>query len=50
MPVPGQRRYEGKALYNFGNVTIYIDRGVVFRLRDGQWNPVSLEELVKLAG
>ena len=49
MPVPGQKRYEGKALYNFGRATIYIDRGVAFVSQSGQWTPVSLDELVKLA-
>lgn len=49
MPVPGQRRYEGKALYNFGAATIYLDRGVVFVVKHGQWTPVSLDELKRLA-
>ena len=48
MPVPGQKRYEGKALYNFGRATIYIDRGVAFVSRGDQWTPVSLDGLVKL--
>lgn len=49
MPVPGQRRYEGKALYNFGRAIVYIDRGVVFVSREDRWTPVSLDELIKLA-
>ena len=49
MPVPGQKRYEGKALYNFGQATVYIDRGVVFMSRYGRWTPISLDELVKIA-
>lgn len=49
MPVPGQKRYEGKALYNFGNATIYIDRGVTFAMKGSQWTPVSLNELMRLA-
>ena len=49
MPVPGQKRYEGKALYNFGRAMIYIDRGVTFVSRGDHWAPVSLDELVKLA-
>ena len=49
MPVAGQKRYEGKALYNFGRATIYIDRGVAFVSRGDQWTPVSLDGLVKLA-
>ena len=49
MPVPGQKRYEGKALYNFGSATMYIDRGVAFVMKGGQWTPVSLDELLRLA-
>ena len=49
MPVPGQKRYEGKALYNFGRATLFIDRGVAFVSRGGRWAPVSLDELVTLA-
>ena len=49
MPVAGQRRHEGKLLYNFGKATIYIDRGVTFVMKSGQWTPVSLDELVRLA-
>ena len=49
MPVPGQKRYEGKALYNFGRATIYIDRGVAFVSKGERWIPVSLDELVKLS-
>lgn len=50
MPVPGQKRHEGKLMYNFGRATLYIDRGVTFVLRpSGQWAPVSLDELLRLA-
>ena len=50
MPVAGQRRHEGKALYKFGQTTMYIDRGVVFAAKpSGQWGPVSLDELRSLA-
>ena len=49
MPVPGQKRYEGKALYNYGRAIVYIDRGVVFAMKQSQWTPVSLDELKRLA-
>lgn len=49
MPVPGLKRYEGKALYNFGRATIFVDRGVVFAFQSEHWHPVSLEHLVDLA-
>ncbi|CAI8029156.1 Tuftelin-interacting protein 11 [Geodia barretti] len=49
MPVPGQKRYEGKALYHFGRATVYLDRGVAFVSRGDRWAPTSLDELVQLA-
>ena len=50
MPVPGQKRHEGKALYKFGKATVYIDRGVTFLMNpQGQWSPVSLQDLLRLA-
>ena len=49
MPVPGQKRYEGKLLYNFGQAMLFIDRGVVFVMKGGQWTPVSLNDLLRLA-
>ena len=50
MPVAGQKRHEGKLLYNFGRATLYIEREVTFVLRpSGQWAPVSLDELIRLA-
>ena len=50
MPVPGQRRFEGKQLYNFGQATMFIDRGVAFVMKGTQWTPVSLDDLLRLAG
>ena len=49
MPVPGLKRYEGKQLYNFGQSTMFIDRGVVFVMKGSQWTPVSLDDLLRLA-
>ncbi len=51
MPVSGQKRHEGKALYSFGRATLYIDRGVSFvMMSDTQtWRPVSLDDLLKFA-
>ena len=49
MPVPGQRRHEGKLLYNFGRATLYIDRQVIFVMRGGKWTPISPDELLRLA-
>eukprot|EP00731_Ephydatia_muelleri_P015724 Em0009g148a len=50
MPIAGQKQYEGKALYSFGKVAVYIDRGVVFAKNvDNIWLPVSLDKLLELA-
>jgi len=48
MPI-SNRRYEGKALYSLGKVTLYIDRGVVFVHTQGVWKPVSLQDLMTMA-
>ena len=48
MPLPN-RRFEGKALYSLGKVTLYIDRGVVFAHSQGVWKPVSLQDLMVMA-
>lgn len=49
MPVPGQKRYDGKQLYNFGKTVMFIDRGVVFVTKGSQWTPISLDDLLRLA-
>ncbi|XP_063065383.1 tuftelin-interacting protein 11 [Engraulis encrasicolus] len=48
MPVVG-RRHEGKQLYTFGRITIYIDRGVVFVQGERTWVPTSLQSLIDMA-
>ena len=48
MPIPN-RRHEGKTLYSVGKATIYIDRGVAFVQSQGNWKPVSLQNLMILA-
>ena len=48
MPIPN-RRFEGKALYSLGKVTLYIERGVVFVHTRGVWKPVSLQDLMMIA-
>jgi tuftelin-interacting protein 11 len=45
LPIPN-RTYEGKQVYRFGRLTVYIDRNVVFMNENGQWIPVSLNTLV----
>ena len=43
MPIPNLR-FERKALYSLGKVTLYIDRGA-----PGVWKPVLLQDLMIMA-
>lgn len=43
------KRYEGKQLYTFGRIVIYIDRGVVFVQGEKTWVPTSLQSLIDMA-
>lgn len=43
------KRYEGKQLYTFGRIVIYIDRGVVFVQGERTWVPTSLQSLIDMA-
>ncbi|XP_060106869.1 tuftelin-interacting protein 11 [Heteronotia binoei] len=47
MPVIG-KRHEGKQLYTFGRIVIYIDRGVVFVQGEKTWVPTSLQSLIDM--
>jgi tuftelin-interacting protein 11 len=48
MPIHG-RRHEGKQIYNFGKLVIYIDRNVIFvSSSEDNWTPVSLEKLQEM--
>ncbi len=46
--MPTAKRYEGKTLHVFGSLSVYIDRGVLFVLKEDKWTPVSLEQLIEL--
>lgn len=48
LPMPN-RTYEGKQVYQFGKVNIYIDKKVIFIYENGQWIPLRLHELVTKA-
>nr|XP_033784391.1 tuftelin-interacting protein 11 [Geotrypetes seraphini] len=48
MPLIG-KRHEGKQLYTFGRIVIYIDRGVVFVQGEKTWVPTSLQSLIDMA-
>ena len=49
MPAPGQRRYNGKAVYTFGKSNIYLDKNVVFVNMGDGWGPISLDRLVSIS-
>jgi hypothetical protein len=40
---------EGKPIFLFGNVPIYLDSNVIFALRDSRWQPVAMEHLTNIA-
>jgi tuftelin-interacting protein 11 len=45
-----QNRFkEGKQVYRFGNLNVYIDRNVVFMLQNGSWIPASINEILQKA-
>uniref|UniRef100_A0A8C3QGI9 G-patch domain-containing protein n=1 Tax=Cyanoderma ruficeps TaxID=181631 RepID=A0A8C3QGI9_9PASS len=44
-----RKRHEGKQLYTFGRIVIYIDRGVVFVQGEKTWVPTSLQSLIDMA-
>lgn len=48
MPLIG-KRHEGKQLYNFNRIVIYIDRGVVYVQGEKTWVPTSLQSLIDMA-
>uniref|UniRef100_A0AAY4D109 Tuftelin-interacting protein 11 n=1 Tax=Denticeps clupeoides TaxID=299321 RepID=A0AAY4D109_9TELE len=43
------KQHEGKQLYTFGRIVIYIDRGVVFVQGEKTWVPTSLQSLIDMA-
>ncbi|GAB1606956.1 tuftelin-interacting protein 11-like [Argonauta hians] len=45
IPIAG-KSHEGKQVYRFGSVLMYLDRNVVFVLDNQNWIPVSLSSLV----
>lgn len=48
MPIPN-RTYEAKQVYKFGNIVIYLDRGVIFVQDSVGYVPMSLQGLVEKA-
>ncbi|CAF1354682.1 unnamed protein product [Rotaria sordida] len=43
------RTFEGKQIYQFGNVNIYIDKNVLFLYENNQWIPLRLNDLIQKA-
>ncbi|XP_077601219.1 tuftelin-interacting protein 11-like [Stigmatopora nigra] len=48
MPIVA-KRHEGKQLYTFGRIVIFIERGVVFVQGEKTWVPTSLQSLIDMA-
>ncbi|CAF0946683.1 unnamed protein product [Adineta ricciae] len=48
MPITN-RIFDGKQVYQFGQVNIYIDKNVVFVFDNGQWFPMRLNDLIRRA-
>lgn len=48
MPIVA-KHHEGKQLYTFGRIVIYMDRGVVFVQGEKTWVPTSLQSLIDMA-
>ncbi|KAI2497077.1 hypothetical protein MHU86_17447 [Fragilaria crotonensis] len=40
---------DGKPIFLFGNVPIYLDTNVIFANQDSTWKPLAMEQLVALA-
>ncbi|PAA73418.1 hypothetical protein BOX15_Mlig019197g1 [Macrostomum lignano] len=46
---PTGRRHHGKQVFNFGRLQICVERGVIYWLTEGQWRPVSLDDVMNRA-
>lgn len=45
--IPTTKRHNGKQIYSFGSVFIFIDKDLVFyQVGDNKWQPVSIEDLI----
>jgi hypothetical protein len=49
MPL-NNRTHNGKTLYSFGGITIYLHNQLVYAEQGGRWNVMSLEHLAMLGG
>lgn len=38
---------EGKQIYRFGNLNIYLEGNVIFMMHNGIWRPTSIAEIVQ---
>ena len=37
---------DGKPVYLFGNHQVYVDKNVLYTLRESKWQPIALEQLL----
>ena len=40
---------DGKPIFLFGTVPIYLDTNVIFALQESSWTPLAMEDLLSLA-
>ncbi len=49
MLMPSKKRYEGKQVYNFGEIPIVLEKEMIYRQvkPNNEWKPTSLEDLLQ---
>ena len=48
LPKAGKQQ-NGKQVYSFGKVSIYLDNRIVYALVGGEWKPLAIDELLEKA-
>lgn len=38
---------EGKQIYRFGELSIYLEGSVIFMMQNGSWRPTSIAEIIQ---
>eukprot|EP01125_Pyxidicula_operculata_P014569 TRINITY_DN4867_c0_g1_i3.p1 TRINITY_DN4867_c0_g1~~TRINITY_DN4867_c0_g1_i3.p1 ORF type:complete len:398 (+),score=109.56 TRINITY_DN4867_c0_g1_i3:435-1628(+) len=46
--LPTKKLHEGKPIYQFGSVSVYVDKELVYsNVNSGKWAPISIDQLIK---
>jgi tuftelin-interacting protein 11 len=48
LPIPNRFK-EGKQIYRFGNLNVYIEGTVIYVSQNGLWSPTSINEIIQKA-